>query len=90
MFEFSKKVAVAHTYIKTIILHVDRMSIIKGRVQNVVGTDKEQYYSDQITANVDEVQNTQSKMKMLMEQMSEDVKLSKEVDKVKIILIKKG
>lgn len=82
MIEFNKKVTLAHSYIKTINLHVEKMTYLKSEVQRAVGTEKEKHYSDEITFNVNEVQNTQTKMKMLMEQLNEEINETKSSDRV--------
>lgn len=81
MKSFSLKVATAHTYIKDILLCVDRLKDIKESIGTTVGTDKERALSKDIDDNVSYVQLNQQKMKIILEQLQESVKEAKDLDK---------
>ena len=87
MKSFSAKVAVAHTYIKSILLSVEKLSHIKDQIQTTVGSEKEKVLSRDIDEIISSVMNNQQKMKVILEQLQEGVKESKEEDKVNLIVI---
>ena len=79
---FSVRIATAHTFVKTILVCVERLYQIKEQIQVTVGNEKEKILSREIDENMSNVQNNQQKMKVILDQLQEAVNEAKKEDKV--------
>jgi hypothetical protein len=82
MKEFTIKISIAHSYVKSILVSVEHLQEIRGDIQTTVGTDKEKLMSTRINEHVLGVQYNQQKMKIILDKLQEGVKEAKEQDKV--------
>jgi hypothetical protein len=82
MKEFSIKIATSHSYIKAILICVDKLQQIREQIHNTVGTEKEKNLSRDMDDHVSTVQLNQQKMKFILDKLQENVKEAKENDKV--------
>jgi hypothetical protein len=85
MQDFTAMIATCHSYVKTILICVDRLQEIRGQVQTAVSTEKETEISRKIDNFIGTVQENQGKMKSLMERLQASVKTAKDSDPVRTV-----
>lgn len=79
---FSVRIATAHSFVKTIMVCVERLQQIKDQITVTVGPEKEKLLSREIDENCANVHNNQQKMKVIIDQIGEAVNEAKNEDKV--------
>ncbi len=78
---FSAKVATCHSYIKNILVCVEKLQEIRDKIQTIIGTEKERTESQLIEEHIQTALTNQNYMKKVLESLQEEVAKSKEEDK---------
>ncbi len=86
MSDFSNKIVVCHTYVKTIETCVEKLQYLRDNINSFVGTEKERQLSQDLEGINKLVFENQQKMQVMLDLLQKSLEEAKNEDRVLLVI----